>query len=253
MLQIVDGPFLIHAMFDLSRKPLLHALILSLLAHAIVLLGVLSVLPVKLDTPAATIKVVFSAGAPLAAVTPGRKIEASAETSPSPAVPRTRAPQLVAEQPSASRAVPPAPSVISTMPAEPVVASPAAADVPRALESAQASVQGSAPALVRDGVNADDLRQYRISLAIAARRFKQYPALARERGWEGTAEIALTVSAHLPEPAVTLLRTSGHVALDRQAQEMMAQAARAAVLPESLKGRDFRLVLPVRFSLEGDQ
>jgi protein TonB len=223
-------------MFDTSRQPLLHALILSLLAHAIVLLGVISVLPVQLDAPAATIIVVFSAGAPREEVASGLKNKASASVSPSPAVPRTNAPQLVVEQPSATLA-------------NPVVAPSATVDTPRV----QVSTQASASALARDGVSADDLRQYRISLAIAARRFKRYPSLARERGWEGTAEIALTVIAHLPEPDVTLLRSSGHVALDRQAQEMMAQAARAAVLPESLKGRDFRIVLPVQFSLDSDQ
>ncbi len=236
-------------MFDVSRLPLLRALILSLLAHAMVLLGVLVVLPVQLDAPAATIKVVFSAGAPQVAVNAGVKKEAGAEASPSPAVPRTKARQLAVEQPSAALSVPPASSLISTTPAESVVAPSTTADVPRV----QASAQASAPAMARDGVNADDLRQYRISLAIAARRFKRYPALARERGWEGTAEVALTVSAHLREPDVALLRSSGHAALDRQAQEMMAQAARAAVLPESLKGRDFRIMLPVQFSLDGDQ
>ncbi len=257
MLQVSDGPFSIRTMFDLSRQPLLHALMLSLLAHAIVLLGVVSVLPVKLDVPAATIKVVFSAGATQVAVTSGLKNEASAELSPLPAVPRTSAPQLVVEQPSAARFVSPASPVRSTAPVEPVVAPPATADVPRVQVNTQVNTQPNAqdsgPALARDGVNADDLRQYRISLASAARRFKRYPALARERGWEGTAEVELTVSARLPEPDVTLLRTSGHPALDRQAQEMMAQAARAAVLPERLKGRDFRIVLPVQFSLEGDQ
>lgn len=236
-------------MFDTSRQPLLHALILSLLAHAIVLLGVVSVLPVQLDAPAATIMVVFSAGAPQVAVKSGLKTEASAAASPSAAVPRASALPLVVEQSSSAPSVPTGSSVILATPVETVVAPSATVDAPRVQASAQASV----PAIARDGVSADDLRQYRISLAIAARRFKRYPALARERGWEGTAEVALTVNARLPEPDVTLLRSSGHVALDRQAQEMMAQAARAAVLPESLKGRDFRIVLPVQFSLESDQ
>jgi protein TonB len=236
-------------MFDSSRPPLLHALLLSLLAHAIVLLGVLSVLPVQLDAPAATIKVVFSASAPPVAVKSGVEKETSATASPSPVVRRTNAPQLVVEQSSAAHSIPKSSLVMSTTPAESVVAPSAAVDAP----TVHASAQTSAPAMARDGVNADDLRQYRISLAIAARRFKRYPALARERGWEGTAEVTLTVSAHLPEPDVTLLRSSGHAALDRQAQEMMVQAARAAVLPDTLKGRDFRIVLPVQFSLDGNQ
>ena len=104
-----------------------------------------------------------------------------------------------------------------------------------------------------EGVSADGLRQYRLSLAISARRFKHYPALARERGWEGTAEVALDVNALLPVPEVDLVRSSGRGVLDEQALEMMTQAARVTNLPQSLKGRDFRVLLPVQFSLESDQ
>lgn len=117
----------------------------------------------------------------------------------------------------------------------------------------QTSASSSAPTLSNEGVNPDDLRQYRLALAIAARRFKHYPATARERGWEGTAEVALTVGVQRSVPEIALARSSGHAALDRQAQEMIAQAARATVLPERLKGRDLRLLLPVQFSLDGDQ
>jgi len=110
-----------------------------------------------------------------------------------------------------------------------------------------------APDATREGASADDLRQYRLSLAISARRFKRYPVLARERGWEGTAEVALNVNALLPVPEVVLVRSSGQGVLDQQALEMMTQAARVTSLPPSLKGRDFRVLLPVKFSLEGDQ
>ena len=91
-----------------------------------------------------------------------------------------------------------------------------------------------------------------MSLAAAARRFKRYPALARERGWEGTAEVALEVRAQLPVPAVALVKSSGYDLLDEQAVAMMTQAAGAISLPESMKGRDFRIVLPVKFGLNND-
>ena len=47
--------------------------------------------------------------------------------------------------------------------------------------------------------------------------------------------------------------TNAATVLDQQALEMMTQAARVTSLPPSLKGRDFRVLLPVKFSLEGDQ
>jgi protein TonB len=54
-----------------------------------------------------------------------------------------------------------------------------------------------------------------------ARRFKRYPPLARERGWEGTVEVALNVRS-------------------------------GRTLPEGLRGGGFRVLLPVRFSLESE-
>lgn len=126
---------------------------------------------------------------------------------------------------------------------------PAAVTASRVAGDAGSTQPGvSAPA--SQGLSADDLRQYRMSLAIAARRFKRYPALARERGWEGTSQVAINLIAALPTPQIALLDSSGRKALDEQAVEMITQAARVTELPEVLKGRDFRVVLPVKFSLE---
>jgi protein TonB len=97
------------------------------------------------------------------------------------------------------------------------------------------------------------MRHYRLSLASAARRFKRYPALAKERGWEGTVEVAINLNASLPVPDVVLVHSSGRSVLDEQALEMMLQAARVTALPEGLKGRDFRVLLPVKFSLDENQ
>lgn len=245
--QTIDRSHVIHPMFDSARHRLLHALTLSLLIHAVLLLGVLSVLPLRLDVPAATINAVLHADASPAPVS-------AAAPSVKPAPARTRAadtPQangrrLSVESPSLM-ATPPL--AMKPAPTEAAVASSPVVDSRPVSPGAQSSAQS----LPHEAVSADDLRQYRVSLAIAARRFKRYPALARERGWEGTAEVALAISAHLPEPQAVLLRSSGHAVLDQQAQEMMVQAARATALPERLKGRDLRIVLPVKFSLEADQ
>ena len=103
-------------------------------------------------------------------------------------------------------------------------------------------------------VPADELRHYRVALASAARRFKRYPPLARERGWEGTSEVAVVLRAGLPHPPeVRLTRSSGRELLDAQAMEMVAQAARVAEVPNGLRGRDLRIELPVRFSLEDER
>ena len=236
-------------MFAPSRSRLLQPLMLSLIIHALALIAVISVFPARLDMPSATMNVVFNAATPQTLVRSRLDDPAVPAEAKPPVASKPGARQLIAEKSPVAALVVPSSPALTTVPPAPAVAVSGAVDAPRE----QSGAQASAPALSRDGVNADDLRQYRISLAIAARRFKRYPLLARERGWEGTAEIALSVSAHLPVPEVTVVRSSGHAALDRQAQEMMVQAAGAAVLPESLKGRDLRLLLPVQFSLEGDQ
>lgn len=253
MLQSTDCSLVTFQMFDPSQRRLLHALILSLAVHAVILLGVVSELPSRPDVPAAPIKVVFSAAQSKAAVVASDAKSSLVSPPPRPrpaAVPKAHSRQLVVEASPVAVAVPPPAKMVA---AEPVVAPPESVDSATRPADVQTKSTSSAPTPPQDGLNANDLRQYRLSLAIAARRFKLYPAMARERGWEGTAEVALTVRAHQSEPEVVLVRSSGYPSLDRQAQEMMAQAARATMLPESLKGRDLRLLLPVQFSLEGNQ
>jgi len=114
--------------------------------------------------------------------------------------------------------------------------------------SAVDSSAGAAAPLA--GISADDLRQYRIELAIASRRYKRYPALARERGWQGRVEVAVSVTAWQPRPQFSLARSSGHATLDRQAVAMLEQASSDTTLPAGLRGRDFRILLPVEFTLD---
>ena len=78
-------------------------------------------------------------------------------------------------------------------------------------------------------------------------------ALARERGWEGTAEAALDVNTLLPVPEVVLVRSSGRGVLDEQALEMMTHEARVPRLPQRLRGREFSVLLPVNFNINCDQ
>lgn len=100
---------------------------------------------------------------------------------------------------------------------------------------------------VAEGISPDGLRQYRLALAREARRLKRYPPLARERGWEGTVQVTAAFGAAIPD--VVLDHSSGYPLLDEQALLMISRAVQLAELPESLRGRSFRLVIPVQFSL----
>lgn len=99
-------------------------------------------------------------------------------------------------------------------------------------------------------VSQDGLREYRLNLGREARRYKRYPAMARERGLQGVVVIVVSTTAGITVPQVSLSHSSGHSVLDAQALEMAVLAVRFANLPESLRGRDFALDLPIRFSLE---
>jgi periplasmic protein TonB len=101
-----------------------------------------------------------------------------------------------------------------------------------------------------DVVNVDALRQYRLALAREARRYKRYPEIAKERGWEGEVAVLVAILPGGGQPQVALGKSSGHEALDAQALEMVVQAVRLAPLPDGLAGGAFRISVPVRYSLE---
>ena len=208
----------------LSRS-LLPALGLSLAVHAVLLLSAVRLFPPMPETPAA-LDVVMTAGKNIPAPA---KPASPASAPPSPPTPEHH--EHVVRRLVVSDAPPATAAVSASLPVPTSVGKPA-------------------PAPASERASADDLRQYRFSLAAAARRFKRYPALARERGWEGTAEVTLTFSAVLPTPEIALTRSSGRVLLDEQALAMVNQAARSTLPPPGLKGKDYRVLLPVTFSLD---
>lgn len=110
--------------------------------------------------------------------------------------------------------------------------------------------KGAAATADAAGPDADGIRAYRIGLAREARAHRHYPPLARERGWTGTAEVSVDVSREGRPRRILLARSSGHDVLDREAVQMMAHAAASAALPESLRGREFAVRLPVVFDLD---
>jgi len=246
-------------MFDPAHRILLHALLFSLLAHAMLLVEMSPLSKAAYEAPAGAMRAVLRAppSAPAAAPAPREPAPASAA-----------APPVVRQRPSALPARLPVPARSVEHPV--ALAVPQAAPESTAGGELRAEASAAAPVVGERGlpaqpvpserggalasgavVSPDELREYRLALAVQARRFRRYPAVARERGQEGTVEIAISVKTGLPAPQVGLSASSGYAALDAQALEMMRQAALAAPLPGGLRGRDFRLVLPILFSLDG--
>jgi protein TonB len=92
-------------------------------------------------------------------------------------------------------------------------------------------------------------QEYRLNVSREARRFRRYPPIARERGWEGVAVVTVSMTLAAASPVVSLERSSGYDELDSQALEMMAAAVRLASLPEGMRGRRFAISLPVEYRL----
>jgi protein TonB len=235
-------------MFSLSRQPEKshessgvpwRALLGSLALHALAL-GMLAGLP---SAEPAGVPPAVPLRADLRAVPEAVAVAAEA-------VPRAaRAPQrraaLSASAPAAANAVPPAPSLVAApavVPSEPAGGIAVARSAPEPVTVAMAT-------LGERGPDAAGLRQYRLALAGEARRFRSYPETARRAGMAGTAEVRVSVAAGAPRQT-ELARSSGHAILDTAALDMLRAAAARTTLPESLRGQEFAVLLPVVFEVE---
>jgi protein TonB len=89
-----------------------------------------------------------------------------------------------------------------------------------------------------------------MNLAREARRFKDYPGMARVLGWEGVAVVVVNTGAGVAVPVVSLSQSSGFDALDQAALDLVGQAVGTAALPENLRGRQFALTLPIHYRLD---
>jgi periplasmic protein TonB len=115
---------------------------------------------------------------------------------------------------------------------------------------ARSAGSGGEAAVRLDEANPDGIRQYRLNLAREARRFKSYPGVARERGWEGDVVVVVNTVAGAQLPQVALGQSSGRALLDEEAVNLVEQAVRSATIPDSLRGRSFALTLPIQFRLD---
>ena len=80
---------------------------------------------------------------------------------------------------------------------------------------------------------------------------KRYPLLARRRGAEGTATLAIDIGRDGRPAAVHVSASSGSELLDGEATDMVERAAPFAPLPAELDAATLRVVVPVSFDLGG--
>jgi protein TonB len=79
---------------------------------------------------------------------------------------------------------------------------------------------------------------------------KRYPALAKRRGTEGTAKVAIVIDAAGRPGGVRIAASSGSIMLDEEVERMVARAAPFPPLPAELGEPSVRLVVPISFTID---
>jgi len=116
--------------------------------------------------------------------------------------------------------------------------------------ASRTGVVGGAPDTARDGVEADALNRYRLALGAEARKARRYPEVSRTRGQEGTCEVFVVLSRTGSAPTVLAGKSSGSATLDEGALVMVRVAAERTPVPQELQGRNLKIPLRIRFSLD---
>lgn len=217
-----------------SRRLLIRAVLASLLGHVLMLVSVVLLWP---GYPAVQ-------GAPLRAVVRG-PVARLAPVAESPTAPAGTAVLSgdsdrpgVARRLSSSRvrASPPAP-----------LAAPFPVFSGHSPSAAMVSPAPSAHGEATEGIDSESVRQYRFSLALAARGFKPRSDAGGGRTRQGTVEVAVSGHRGSALPQVVLHHSSGITLLDDEAVDMMKRAVGVAALPDGMRGHDFRIVMPLLF------
>lgn len=245
-----------------QQRALLWGVLVSIALHALVLLGM-----AWMGTPAPpsrTLLVLTARLAPFAAAPHASVQPPQPKLAPAPPPESVSAPRPVALKPAVS----PAPAVHNTAPVEPAKA-PQPESAPVAPGSAASSAQPVAPvqasaapqaptgfpateAGAGSGNEADTgtLEQYRLALIMATRRYKRYPAIALEKGWQGRVEVHMVIGANGMVASASIKTGSGHEILDNQALDMLKKGKTTVPIPASLRGREFSIDVPVVFNLD---
>lgn len=161
-------------------------------------------------------------------------------------------------KPEAAKPGTPAMTAPSVEPA-PAIPASSASDGNRA--SAPSSSPGGPPAVVASAApgssasraepaDPNALQNYKVQLAAYAAKYRKYPASALRSGWEGIAEVKLTIGPDGRIREAVIAASSGHEILDQQAIEMVRKAAPITEISAGLRNREFTINLPIVFNIE---
>ena len=81
-------------------------------------------------------------------------------------------------------------------------------------------------------------------------KHKQYPRIAKMRGWQGEAVIEIQIDANGQPTSVKVQTSSGFEVLDNTAIDMVRKTVAATSLPSLLRGTTSTFLVPVSFRLQ---
>lgn len=173
---------------------------------------------------------------------------------PLPPLPAPKSP-VVRPAPVAKAVAPTAPApILSVEPAkqatEPVFVVPAAPSTPVPASSGpSARLESQPPA---SGLDAGTVARFRLELMDLARRYKRYPRIAQDNGWEGRVELRIAIGEDGAISSLSVKKGSGRAVLDDEAQAMIRTAKSKAMIPAALRGKAFTIEIPVAFFLKDE-
>ncbi|GAB0117588.1 energy transducer TonB [Acidisoma sp. 7E03] len=240
-----------HLAFFVVWRPLVKPAGQSVTAPPAVMID-LSPLPTP-PAPAAPPRPVAAVPAPSPA--PPKPVETTPPPPPAAVTPAPPAPRDLPEAPSeATLPLPPPPAPLPPRPqatrltprrTAPTVQTPERIAVaPTTAPAPAAAPPQSAPSA---GVARRDW-QSRLLAHIA--RYKSYPALAQDSGWEGTSLVRFTFRRDGTLVSAILLRSAGHAVLDQAALATLRRASPLPPPPAAVTGDTLTLTLPLQFSLQ---
>ena len=94
------------------------------------------------------------------------------------------------------------------------------------------------------------MANYAQLLAALIAKQRSYPRVAELRRMQGRVEVQMRVGADGRLTEARLSRTSGFEVLDRQALDMVRRAQPLPEPPDTLRGKEFLVNVPVLFQLE---
>jgi len=240
-------------MYSEENRPLNYAIAASIVLHGVLLFGIAQrdrPRPGESQMPSILARLVESPVAAPAAEPPAQSSPAKSPPRVKPVAPKRLARPTPTPEPVAEPAVPEASlaetPVQSIYPQPPTPQSEArGADPAASTDAPAAATEGAPPASA--SADPGSLERYRLELKLVAAKYKRYPRMATDNNWKGVVALRVVVGPSGQLASLTVMKTSGHEVLDRQAQEMFRSAAADVPVPPVLRGKQFAVDVAVDY------